>query len=151
MNEPSDWRHVVKRLVEALPKEASAETEARLLMAFRAQRRRAVRARVYWIATAACLALSLAWFWAQHSSRMPRVLQPGRGTYYANGMPGFVALPYAESGVPLEEAVVVRVQLRPSELGLMGLKRVPAGINGSVQADLLVGQDGIARAVRLVE
>jgi hypothetical protein len=70
---------------------------------------------------------------------------------YAAGTAGFVALPYAESGVPMEDAIIVRFRLRASELGRLG---VPAGLStttGSISADLLVGQDGVARAVRLVE
>jgi hypothetical protein len=70
---------------------------------------------------------------------------------YAAATAGFVSLPYAESGVPMEDAIIVRLRLRASELGRLG---VPVGVpatNGSISADLLVGQDGVARAVRLVE
>jgi hypothetical protein len=60
-------------------------------------------------------------------------------------------LPYAQSDVPMEQAVIVRIKISASELGAIGmpLSGVPRG--GNVSADLLVGQDGVARAVRLVE
>ncbi|HLH05581.1 MAG TPA: hypothetical protein VKX25_22625 [Bryobacteraceae bacterium] len=46
----------------------------------------------------------------------------------------FVPLPYGQSDVPLESGVIVRVRLQSDA--------------GPVDADLLVGQDGMARAVR---
>jgi hypothetical protein len=47
--------------------------------------------------------------------------------------------------------MVVRVQLPVSSLQLMGVPVNEESADLSVQADLLLGQDGLARAVRLVE
>jgi len=62
----------------------------------------------------------------------------------------FYPLPEAEALPAVENAMVVRVQLPVASLQLMG---VPVNADGevSVQADLLLGQDGLARGVRLVE
>jgi hypothetical protein len=63
----------------------------------------------------------------------------------------FIALPYAQSEVPLEQPVIVRVQIPALELGGMGMPLAPIAGKEKVSADLLIGQDGIARAVRVVE
>ncbi len=62
-----------------------------------------------------------------------------------------MALPYAQSGVPLEDEIVMRVSIRESELESMGIPSASRNPNRQVNADVLVGQDGVARAVRLVE
>lgn len=63
----------------------------------------------------------------------------------------FYPLPEAEALPPVENAVVVRVQLPISSLESMGLPVGGEQPDGSVQADLLLGQDGLARGVRLVQ
>lgn len=54
---------------------------------------------------------------------------------------------------PLESVKVVRVSLPSGVLANYGLSStdVPATASGDVNAELLVGQDGIARAIRLVK
>jgi hypothetical protein len=63
----------------------------------------------------------------------------------------FYPLPEAEALPAVENAMVVRVQLPVSSLQLMGVPVSDEGGDASVQADLLLGQDGLARAVRLAE
>jgi len=58
-------------------------------------------------------------------------------------LPGATALPRLESGR------VIRIEISESELSSVGLW--PSIHAGAVQADVLVGQDGLARAVRLVQ
>ncbi len=63
----------------------------------------------------------------------------------------FYPLPVAEELPPVETGMVVRVQLTMSSLRLMG---VPVGEDPGgepVQADVLLGQDGLARGVRLIQ
>ena len=61
----------------------------------------------------------------------------------------FVALP-AAAGLPeFESGVIVRVELPVAALPAYGLEIVP-GRSTAVEADLLIGQDGQARAIRLV-
>jgi hypothetical protein len=63
----------------------------------------------------------------------------------------FYPLPEAEALPPVETAMVVRVQLPVSSLQLMGVPIGEEGSDSSVQADLLLGQDGLARGVRLAQ
>lgn len=64
------------------------------------------------------------------------------------GEKGFIKLPFALPPVPGETFGIVRTQLEPAQLVRMGV-RVEPGWNGTVEADVLVGQDGLAQAVRL--
>jgi hypothetical protein len=63
----------------------------------------------------------------------------------------FYRLPDADRLPPLESVRIVRVELPVSSLRLMGfaVSEEPAG--SSIQADVLLGQDGLARAVRFVQ
>jgi hypothetical protein len=51
----------------------------------------------------------------------------------------------------MENAMVVRVQLPVSSLRLMGVPVSEERADASVQAELLLGQDGLARGVRIAE
>jgi len=64
---------------------------------------------------------------------------------------GFYPLPEAEGLPEVETAMVVRVQLPASSLELMGFPVGRELEDSSVQADLLLGEDGLARGVRPVE
>jgi hypothetical protein len=63
----------------------------------------------------------------------------------------FYRLPDADELPPMESATIVRVQLPMSSLRLIGLPVSEDRAAESVQADMLVGQDGLARGVRFVE
>ena len=145
MNGGGDLQQTLSRLTGVLPRDVSGEAEQNMLAAFRARRASKRRMRVYALVAAACLVLALTWFVS-----VPHRAHPAADTYQA--FSGFVPLPYAESDVPLEEAVIVRVQLPRSELGRLGLPlAVTTGANSNISADLLIGQDGITRAVRIVK
>ena len=62
----------------------------------------------------------------------------------------FVALPGAIGLPTFESGRIVRVDLPVSSLPAYGLELVPDAARSEVQADVLVGQDGQARAIRLV-
>jgi hypothetical protein len=64
---------------------------------------------------------------------------------------GFIAL--AEEGelVPLESGQVLRVELSASTLISMGLPILAEDVSKPVLADLLLGQDGMARAIRFTK
>lgn len=57
----------------------------------------------------------------------------------------FYALPDADATIPLEHATVVRVQLPLSAFREIGLAVSEQSAAGQVQADVLLGQDGLAR------
>ncbi len=64
----------------------------------------------------------------------------------------FYPLPEAEALPAIENAMVVRVQLQVSSLRLMGFPvDEERAADAAVQAELLLGQDGLARGVRLAE
>lgn len=63
----------------------------------------------------------------------------------------FYRLPGADELPPLESATVVRVQLPMSSLRLIGLPVSEERATESIQADMLLGQDGLPRGVRFVE
>lgn len=60
-------------------------------------------------------------------------------------VPGAVALPDLESGR------IVRVELPVAALPAYGLEILPNAAHSEISADLLVGQDGHTRAIRLVQ
>jgi hypothetical protein len=63
----------------------------------------------------------------------------------------FFALPFSDAALPLSDATVVRVQLPIEELRLTGLavEGEPTGV--VIQADVLLGIDGLPRGIRLVQ
>jgi hypothetical protein len=62
----------------------------------------------------------------------------------------FYPLPEAEGLPPADDVTVVRVQLTAGALEMMGVPWNETEAD-PVQADLLLGQDGLARGVRIVE
>lgn len=63
----------------------------------------------------------------------------------------FLSLSYADSSYPLGEGMVVRVELPRSAPALVGLPIDGGDISGTVTADVVLGQDGVARAIRFVQ
>jgi hypothetical protein len=143
MNEDIELIDKMHRLSSALPRDASPRLEQRLSTAFRARHSRKAHLWIY--AAAACVLLLLGLSLVYKRKTTP---PPAAVVYNA---PGFVALPYSQSGVPIESLVVIRVALTPKELSSMGVAVPAAASTAGWQADVLVGQDGVARAVRLVE
>jgi hypothetical protein len=132
----------MRRLASVLPREANPRVEQRLSAAFRARHPRKAPIWIYAAAACALLLLGLSFISRRHSA------PPADLVYNASG---FIALPYSQSGVPVESLVVIRVAVKPSQLSSMGVAVPAAASSARVKADVLVGQDGVARAVRLVE
>ena len=65
-------------------------------------------------------------------------------------MTGFVPWPGADAWPRFESGSLVRIDLPVSALAALGLP-VPSSTVSVVQADIVVGQDGFARAVRVVQ
>ena len=62
---------------------------------------------------------------------------------------GFIPLPYGEGAAPLGGSrQIVRVEVARSALASMGFPVADAAPGSYVQADVLIGEDGIARAIR---
>jgi len=141
-----------RKLARAVPQNASPAVEARLRAAFRVRVNQKARLWGYVarVAASAVLGAGLYLVWSQWTHRRGSE-QQAAAIAPARERSEFIALPYAQSEVPLEQPVIVRVQIPVSELGLMGMPLAHATAGERVNADLLVGQDGIARGVRLVE
>jgi hypothetical protein len=85
------------------------------------------------------------------SDRRPHTPSDYRGAGSPVGGAGeFVSWPGSSTLPPLESGQLLRVALPVSMLPSLGLVP-PAARTSPVKADVLVGQDGLARAVRLVD
>lgn len=121
--------------------------EADLLAALAASRRTVQPARTprTWWATAAALALAVSS--AVYSVGRLEPIQPAVNPP-ADFVTAFVPWPGAEVLPPFESGQLVRVELPASVLPLLGIG-LPSPREDVVVADVLIGQDGLARAVRL--
>ena len=97
--------------------------------------------RTFLAAAAALLlfALSGAWLAHQAGRSLPGPIHPA----------GFVEIPGAAALPPMESGSIVRVALPVTSLPQYGLAIVPDVAGDSVEAELLIAQDGLARAIRL--
>jgi hypothetical protein len=120
--------------------------EGRLRLAYRArQTPQHIRRYLLEIAASIVAALGLYFLLAGGNGvRFERVDKSDR-----SGVSQFILLPYGQSDVPLEHPVIVRIHVPEGELGRLGVSLPAIPKNARVEADLLVGQDGIARAVRV--
>ena len=86
------------------------------------------------------------------ATKANRVRRAGSTTVPRPGlrMDDFVALPGAVGLPTFESGRIVRIDLPVSSLPAYGVELVPDAARSEVQADVLVGQDGQARAIRLV-
>ena len=78
------------------------------------------------------------------SKRKPRLKTPQPSA------PEFIRIPYSAPLEANERAEVVRVELPVAALTATGLHIASADTGARAQADLIVGEDGMARAVRLI-
>jgi hypothetical protein len=151
MRDLNNLNDQLQRLGKSEPKGPDANLEQRLLSEFRAyhRRRRHKLMFVWQSAAAVVLAFALA-FLLMHNTRhvAPSAARNGVQQFDPAALSGFVPLPYGESGVPLGQSVVMRVQLRASDVTALGVSVPPGNAREQIGADVLIGQDGVARAVR---
>lgn len=159
----------LKALAAMEPREASPRLEQTLRATFRARAERKRRAALGSVAAALvaiAAALVVLFFvpgpWHRNKQAPPVTNQVPAG---ASNVPGvqyavvrtddlaasFYPLPEADELPPLETSLVVRVQLPVSSLQLMGFPVSEEASAEPVQAELLLGQDGLARGVRLIQ
>ena len=62
----------------------------------------------------------------------------------------FIPIPYAAPLLPTERAEIVRVNLPVAALANMGMQVLGAEPGMRLNADLVLGENGLARAVRFV-
>ena len=98
-----------------------------------------------WFSLAAAAALVLAsasgvWLASRAERPVPGVIEPA----------GFVEVPGASMLPPMESGSIIRLVLPAGALPHYGLPVPADAADGLVDADLLVAQDGVPRAIRLV-
>jgi hypothetical protein len=130
--------------------EPSPEIEAALLAEFdRVKRRRNMRS---WMtlagAVAACVVLALVLKYRPHSP-LPAQPVPVVEDVQESDQ-AFVPIPYVTPLGQYERAEVVRMEVPVAALIAAGLQVRTADPGARAEADVLVGQDGRARAVRLI-
>ena len=134
------------------PVQAPKEVEARLLAEFR-RRSRLRRARA-WMSAASIGAIAATvavLIWIGPFTTKPSTLQQDATVLADETASGFYPLPDADALPPVESALVVRVQLPMASLELIGFPITQDSASERVEADVLLGQDGLARGVRLVQ
>ena len=125
------------------------EREKALLAAFDAHwARPRPRTSPWSLGTAAALTVAIVGLNWLVVSNTPRI--DSAPAEQAFDMTGFVPWPGAEAWPRFESGSLVRVDLPISALIALGLP-VPMSSTSVVQADIVVGQDGLARAVRVVQ
>jgi len=78
---------------------------------------------------------------------------PRRHAHLRRGMETetFIGLPFSDGALPLANATIVRVDLSAEELQLAGVHVDGELADARVQADLLIGLDGLPRGIRFVQ
>lgn len=64
---------------------------------------------------------------------------------------GFLSLPGTGGTMPADTAPIVRVKVSRASLAALGLPLAGEDLSQTVDADVLVGDDGLARAIRIVD
>jgi hypothetical protein len=111
-----------------------------------------VPASLKWLLSAAAvLLLTIAIGYGWRNSRRPVTIEAGlEAVEELTDDSGFVAIPYAPPLATGEFVRVVRTELQPIALAHMGIY-VDAADSSEIPAEVLLGEDGFPRAVRVVE
>jgi len=160
------------KVAEAKP---SPRLEAALLKEFDMRRRRSRRP-LWLMAAAACIA-GVVVFWPKAAAppkppvqvvraaapaapaplvpvevavAAPRRIRKRRPSKPADSEPQFVRIPFSAPLAPYERAEIVRADIPVAALTAAGFNVATSDTSATAQADLLIGEDGIAHAVRLI-
>jgi len=134
---------------------APARVEAHLLRAYRARYRQGVaspgEARRWWAAAAAVLLVAAAlWMGAPQPSPPPLVAANAVVAAAEDEDTPFIPLPNAAGSPQDDEVDLVRVELPRSAMTALGISANDDNDAESVEAEVLLGPDGMARAVRFL-
>jgi hypothetical protein len=145
----------LRLLADDGPREAPARLEWRLRLEFRRQHRARIANRWASFIGVAAMAAGIAVFvWMREAPKHAaptHVAATVMASDDADADMNFFPLPEAEALPAIENAMVVRVQMPASSLRRIGLAVDEDGGDAAIQAELLVGQDGLPRGVRPVE
>jgi hypothetical protein len=86
---------------------------------------------------------------------MPKPLTPVKVMRHqhpknADPQPVFVRLPFSDPTLMTGTSVTIRLALSDAELLAMGVRPIDSNPSGSYVADLVLGDDGLPRAIRIV-
>jgi hypothetical protein len=119
---------------------------AELIVAFRKSKQSVWRDVFVWMRAAVLiLAILACWIWYR-SINSPQNVSSNDDTEYT--FEEFIPLQYANPAVNSRQ--VVRVKLGSSALEDLGFPRVPEWEHSRVEADIIVGDDGLPQAIRFV-
>lgn len=130
---------------------APAQIESMVLAEF--QRAHRIRRARRWIAAAAAAAVLIAALAMEHRARQiapETVAAAPAQAQSADSEQPFVPIPYVLPPAPYERLEVVRMQLPVAALIAAGFRMETADQGAQAEADVVIGQDGRARAIRLV-
>jgi hypothetical protein len=149
MNEHDELRdppEQLRVLAQTLhPLEAPAHVERSLVAAYRKRRARQGWTRLWWrvLAPAAAVALALLVLLPRPEAPAEPALSEVTTDYFPVG--------YGPPLAPDEYRQVIRVSLPRAEMVRFGLPMYGGAGSAQVRADVIVGEDGVARAIRFVE
>lgn len=86
----------------------------------------------------------------QPSSRTAKRAAPTPAPEPVAELAEFLPLPFGDDDSPLGTAEVVRIRLSESALGVLGLPVSDEASRQPVTADVVIGEDGVARAIRFI-
>jgi len=155
-------------VAEAKP---SPRLEAALLNEFDARRRRSHRP--WWLLAAAACIAGVAAFWTKPAAPpkppvqvvraaapapvavaatlpLPKRVRKLAPPKPADSEPQFIRIPYSAPLAPYERAEIVRADIPVAALTAAGFNVATSDTGATAQADLLIGEDGMAHAVRLI-
>ncbi|HZS46579.1 MAG TPA: hypothetical protein VFC63_16000 [Blastocatellia bacterium] len=87
----------------------------------------------------------------KHRHKTNAALTHGTSSTNSETTAEFIMLPTAGNLAPLESGQIVRVEVMRSTLIAIGFPMDAERANESIKADLLLGQDGVARAIRFLQ
>jgi hypothetical protein len=86
----------------------------------------------------------------RHVSRSARNHSKPRSEAAPEAATSFFRIPYSDPVLPTEQLEVLRVQVPRAAMIRFGLPVDPSRLDSHVSADLVVGQDGVPRAIRFL-
>ena len=121
--------------------EARPEIEMNLRRAFRARQRNRVRRQgMMWAAAAAAVVLVMVFM-----NRKPPVVPPQPSEVVTD------FFPLMDPAPPFQRGRILRVEVPASAMKMVGLPVHEEHLNDPVEADVLVGEEGLPRAIRFVK
>lgn len=135
-------REALRGLADAdADSEARPEIETRLRQAFLSRRRKRItRIAAVWAASVAAILIMIVWL-----NRKPEVVPPQPPEVVTD------FFPLMDPAPPFQRGRILRIEVPASAMKMVGLPVHEQHLNDPVQADVLVGEEGLPRAIRFVK